>query len=414
MKPGALAPQDEPRSRRLKVLYLISPSGKGMGGHNHSFRTTVQTLGGHLEAVGVTVGTITSPVHAVPGQRVHLLAARSSAFLDRLRIWPELLRLARQEQPDVVHAFDPNSFFFGRRLALALGCAAVLTKCGGPNPAKYFPVPDDLVVFSEEDLGYFRCHRRFQTTRLHLIPNRVRAIEPDPGLLNALSALLPDDGPVLLRIARLGPFHEESVLQTTRLAHRLRQDGHKVRLLLIGFAEHPGTHRRVQQALGPGDCLLTEPPFTVNASRLVDVGDLVVGTGRSLMEAASRGRILLAPIQGGEIPVLLTSENWRHLFRTNFSQRSTIPGYCEDDNYREIRRALAEPAQTEALRRLARSLFEEHFSIESAVPRYLDLYHHALSHRTRRWLDLGRQWLDLFLRQALARRPPPCREAPGE
>lgn len=384
----------------MKVLYLISPDGQGMGGHNHSFRTMLEAMGRHLDCVGVGVGSVASPVHALSGQRTVALVANP---LSLRRLWKQLLPVGLREHPEIIHAFDPRSYFFARRLALRLGCPAILTKCGGPDPAGYFPQADDLVLFSEENLSYFENHPRFRHTRLHLIPNRVNDVPQNAELIAQVRRELVGDGPVFLRIARFGRLHEQSIFQLVALVQRLRGEGVPARLLLIGFVLDPALHRRVERALGPADRLLTAPEHTVNASCLLEAGDFVVGTGRSFMEAACRGRILLAPIEGGAVPALVTPENWEQLFRTNFSQRSRITGYSEEANYLEIRRAASDADRAAELRKLARTLFERHFSLEAAVPRYLRLYQEARGRSTPRRLDIWRHWMELTLRPALRR-----------
>lgn len=385
----------------MRILYLISPDGKGMGGHNHSFRTVLGALGREVDCLGVGVGTVASPVHALSGQRTVALVAKPFSIGD---LWQQLLPLARAEQPDIIHAFDPNSYFFGRRLGMVLGRPTVLTKCGGPNPMRYFPRAEDLVLFSQENLDYFQHHPGFHGSRLHLIPNRVEEVSPNPALVSRLRAAMPGAGPIFLRICRICPFHEESVLQLTRLVGRLRREGCPARLLVIGFVLDDACRARIERALGPGDRLETGMEYTRNASEVLDVGDFVLGTGRSFMEAACRSRILLAPLEGVATPALVTPANADQLFRSNFSQRGRIEGFSEEENYAEIKRAVTDPRRVGELRAHARTLFEKYFSIASAVPRYLSIYRNLEGRKTKRSRDFYRHWAEVLLREVLMRR----------
>ena len=61
------------------------------------------------------------------------------------------------------------------------------------------------------------------------------------------------------------------------------------------------------------------------ASELIGLADAVVGTGRTLVEAALCKKVLFVPIAGAELPTLVTPENWQQLAFYNFSERSKLP-----------------------------------------------------------------------------------------
>jgi glycosyltransferase involved in cell wall biosynthesis len=286
-----------------------------------------------------------------------------------------LSRIVRTFNPDVLHSFDASSFYFARIAAWWHNVRLVHTKCGGPNPTGgYFPLPDDLVVFSVENQEFFSTRRRFRHTRVRLIPNRVNEVPQDAARIARLRENIAGAEVVFLRIGRLAPCYEEATLQAARLAQRLRADGVPARFLQIGVVHVVESGERVRAALGEQDRLLTEPEFTLNAGELIDAADFVVGTGRSFMEAASRGRVLLAPLEGSTCPVLVTSDNWRELFRTNFSPRGRIAGFDSEANYQAILRIARSPEACRQYADFSRRLFDEHFSAAAAVPAYLKVY----------------------------------------
>ncbi|MCB9911372.1 MAG: hypothetical protein H6827_00100 [Planctomycetes bacterium] len=270
------------------------------------------------------------------------------------------------------------------------------TKCGGPNPVGYYPHVDQLVLFSQEDQDFFRADPRFQGTESHLIPNRVGPVAQNEAGISKLRAGIPPGDLVFLRIARVAQLHEDSILQTLELVRRLRSDRVPARFLHIGVVNDSSSLARLQGKLGAEDRMLTEPGLTRQASALIEAGEFVVGTGRSFMEAASRSRVMLAPVAGSPFPVLATPNRFRELRQANFSSRSRIAGLDPEMAYQEIRRATESPEERRKLGAFSREMFDRHFSIEKAVSRYLRLYEHLAPVTATRWLDVARHALKVI------------------
>ena len=72
--------------------------------------------------------------------------------------------------------------------------------------------------------------------------------------------------------------------------------------------------------------VITGNKYTIDASKLINVADVVIGTGRGFMEGASQKKVMLCPSDKSDYPILATPENIFDLFSTNFSVRSS----CED------------------------------------------------------------------------------------
>ena len=140
-------------------------------------------------------------------------------------------------------------------------------------------------------------------------------------------------------------------------------------------------------AAGPEDRLFTQREMVSRASALIDGADWVVGTGRSLMEAASRGKPLLVPLADAPQPALLGPNNFDRLFGSNFSARSRVPGFRLDENLNSILEAMDSKERLDEIGRFSRRMFEEHFSIATVVPRYLALYDAVGSQARQRLFD---------------------------
>lgn len=355
----------------MRVLYLISARTTGVGGHFFSLRSLVEAIASEVECRVVNVGRVSAKALAnLPVPYEDVLWKRPWLFGAMRR----LDRLVRGFRPDLIHAYDETSLFFARVLALRCGCALLHTKCGGPNPEGYYPRVRHIVLFSHENLAHFAKAARFRAARFHLIPNRVNEIEADPARIERLRAGVKPGMLVVLRVARIGAFHEHSSLQALALVRQLRAEGLAVCFIQVGVVNDAASLKRIQDNLGDEDRLFTEPAMTRAASELLEGGDLVVGTGRGFMEAASRRRVLLAPLADAPHPVLVTPENFGSLFEANFSARSRLPAFDAQANYEAIRRVVTSAGRRQEFAEFARKMFETHFSLAQVLPRYLALY----------------------------------------
>lgn len=370
----------------MKVLYLISARATGLGGHFFSLRSLVEALQPHLECCVVNMGQ-------VPAVALEDMGVPCNDVLWRSRQLPVAVRrladIVRSENPRVLHAFDVSSLFFARLMAWRFRKALVHTKCGGPNPAGYYPIVPHCVLFSVENQQFFGASPRFRGTCFHLIPNRVREVRQDPARIAHLREELKPRSVVFLRIARVSSLYAPSSLEILKLVKRLRQDGVPACFVQIGVVNDQVSLDRIRGDLEGPDRLLTQSEFTHRASEVIDAGDFVVGTGRGFMEAAARGRVLLAPLADAPHPVLVTRDNWDHLFARNFSCRAAIPEYDSEANYAAIRHAISCPDRRAGLSAFSRELFEKHFSMEAAVPQYIDLYRSLVPSGERHPLDLA-------------------------
>lgn len=360
----------------MRVLYVITAGNRGIGGHLYSLRDLATALSPHVDTGIVAIGRGPSPVFAGLSCPVHYVHPED---LWRLRPLWALFRLMRQWRPEVVHAFDTVAYGFARIAASLSGVGLLLTQCGGPNPKgiyprSYFPKAEHLVLFSRENAEFIASRSRFHQTRFHVIPNRVFDVAPNQAAIASIRRRLQSNCCVVLRIGRISEFHLAAALQTIRLVRELNADGVLSKAVFVGTVQDE-TVKSSLMAAGEGCALVvTDESIVTYAASVLDVGDLVVGTGSNLMEAAARRRVLLAPLACNPLPALVTEENWRQLAQTNFSARGRLDPFDADSNYRSILSAARDFSEREKLGQFARALFEREFSIEGAVPRYLELY----------------------------------------
>ena len=386
----------------MKILFTTDVGDRaGIGGHLYSIRAMVEALSPLAQCVVVSLGSAASPgleSLACPKYQV----AFGAGILRRSEL-ARFMEVVAKEKPDVIHAFDPLSCAFARAASRKAGCGLLLTMCGGPNPSgrfpfSYYPKIPNLVVFSRENERYFLSKRSFRNTRIWRIPNRTNEVQADAQKVAALRTRLDPARLVLLRVGRISLTYGKTAEMSIRLAKRLQEDGLPVQLVFLGIIQDPRAEAAILASLGDHGVIVSDPDLVARASLVLDAADLVVGTGRGLMEAAARGRVLLVPARTGTFPALIDESNWQEIFDANFSERSEIAPWDEELNYRKIKNALLDPECRKRLSAFSRNLFEEQFSLDRVLPQYMALYAAASRPERGRHVDLTLHWISMMWR----------------
>lgn len=388
----------EPNPQRMRILFLASVPQLGLGGHYHSLAAIAGALigSGTVDGSIVTVGRNEAPALAAlasEGIRVRHLPFGGA---NPAQAWRALREECRLLRPDVVHAFDEHAFLFARLAARKFGIGAVVTKCGGPPPPKYFPRAEALTVFSQEDRDWFTRHG---WPAVFLLPNRVRSVPQDEALCTELARRFTARTRIL-RISRIVGHYEKTMADSIRLVSRLRAAGFDVELMILGRVYDPAVLRRLQSMGGDAVVWVTDERFTSDPKRLIDVAELVVGTGRSLMEAVARGRTVLCPVAGLLIPCLVTPANVEALAHANFSERGRLD--TTDDQQFELLCERLRAGRTEEETRFLASLSARFCDIDAVLPKYAEIYRSRQRRPDRTGPDLllhGMKVVYVFLRQ---------------
>jgi len=361
----------------------------GIGGHYSSVRDLQRAFAQSWpdSTISVlTIGNIRPPSleGIAGGNRYHIEA---SSITPR-RLFDFLRHVEEDASPTHVHSFDNNSFALARTISHRAKAKLYITRPGGPNPRVYFPSASDIICFSAENRDYLAGRRKHRGSRIHLIPQRVQQPTWDTERIESLRAIA-GTAPILLRVARLASLNAPSLKQTIALSRFLCREGIEHRLVIIGIPSEPEIASWVRSQLDPADLLVTDPFFTTNAEQLTPIATAVVGSGRSLIEAAMAGASLYVPLAGSEIPTLVHDRNWRQLAVRNFSARSELSS--------ELR-----SSPTEAARGFAESNISLAVSISNAlrldeqvVRQYRELYEDSQPADAHP-LDYALNWLPLI------------------
>lgn len=310
---------DRQNAALQNVLFLITSKGHGRGGHFYSLKTTAEQMASHVNASVLNIGV--KPSSVLENIACHKVFLEYRGILGTLS---RVLAYVRDTKPDVIHAFDFESFFFARIIAFVMRIPLILTKCGGPNPVRYYPLVESLVLYSAENKAFFESQKRYANTQLYLIPNRVLTPRQNADRIAELEGLIEPGLPVFLRIARISNAYKNSILQTINLVKQLNANGLKVQLLVIGTVQDKEVLEELSCHVAEGMNLVTEGRFTTNASELIDIADFVVGTGRGFMEAALLDKVVLSPNSNLDIPMAPTGKDMDVIASMNFSERPVV------------------------------------------------------------------------------------------
>ena len=362
--------------RRPRVLYVITSRGKGTGGHHFSLRDLTARMRAHADVhIAVVADRFPPSLAGVPDATwLPWGALRGTATL------AGLLGLVRRFRPTHLHSYDPLALQLTRVISLWTQLPLVHTTCGGPTPRRNVPRNRDVVLFSEEHRSALAANPRMAGCRLHLIASRVNPVQVDAARVEALRAHLglgPDEQ-VVLRINRFVANYLPAMEQAIALGRLMREGGRRARVVLLGSVGEAEVAQALAQRAEPGVSLVHDAAFTHNAAALLPIADVVLGTGRGLMEAACLGRVVFAPVADREWPALLGPDTVEALAHANFSPRARLPDALDDAALRErAREVLSNPAARLAAGAAARHLYETRFDAGVAAARHLEIYANA-------------------------------------
>ena len=174
---------------------------------------------------------------------------------------------------------------------------------------------------------------------------------------------------VILKIGRISTYYEKTILQAVNLSKELHELDERYELLLIGSIQQESVNNNLISRIEELSYIHVEnnEEFTHNAKVIIDIADIVIGTGRGFMEACYLNKLMFAPCANSEIPVFVNSQNFQSVFRTNFSERYICDAKAivsPSVFYSKYATSLPQ----------SRQWFDEFFDIQKAVTKVEDFY----------------------------------------
>lgn len=353
------------------VLILCSFSTKRStivgGGHSRSMMVTAREMSKKNNVTILQIGDFI-PKFIVDQTRkfdIELISVDFPKF-NPISILFYLKKIVQERNIDTIINFDYKlhglaSFAFPR-------VDLIQMKCGGPNPRSVlFPEARNIVCYSLEDRDWFRRHR--PDSRIDVIANRSYDPPQDDHLIKEIART---GERVVLRICRIDEVYGWTVLQSAHLAAVLNHDI-ETQLIIVGHPKNLDYLRELEKqvrSIHGNSSFIIDERYTDEASKLIDIADVVVGTGRGFMEAAARGKILFSPQRDQEYPIFVREGNFERCFRTNFSGRSDFSESEIAEGLAESRRMLANPDSVNGYRGWIKGIFSQEFDAHSIPCRF--------------------------------------------
>jgi hypothetical protein len=190
-----------------------------------------------------------------------------------------------------------------------------------------------------------------------------------------------------LRISRLGKYYQKSAEQLIRFVKKLRSENINSCVIFVGKIESLEVYEELKILGKDFVFFFTSDEYTSDAKELIDVSDAVLGTGRSFMEASSKGKILFAPSLDAEIPVLINKDNFEDAFFFNFSERISFNNLDLSSNYNQLKNLIFDAQLKKQYATFSYSLFKQYFDSDLLADKMTYIYK-VCSVEKRNYIDL--------------------------
>ncbi|MDD3944779.1 MAG: hypothetical protein PHS38_08705 [Bacteroidales bacterium] len=360
---------------KKKVLYIIfSSSDTAGGGHFYSLKTISKAMQENIDYRILNLGYVNA-TPLVDEPNAHYIDIKRENFFVQIK---KVLSYINEYNPDVLHAFDNPSLFFARTAALFNKKIVIYTKCGGPNGRrlKFIPDSDAHILFSRENFDFFSKYGK-KTIPKYFIPNRTAKVETDTFRVNQLREEYDLKNKfILLRISRFNPYYDLSFRQSLNLLIKYLENNDKSVLLFIGKIQDYEYYENLKKLCKDLPVIfITDVNYTHEASQLIDITNVLIGTGRGVMEASSLDKTIFCPVKDSDLPIVLNVNTLEKLFLYNFSERVKInKKFIEKENSKIMIDNIV--AHTFPF-------YEEYFSIKNATTKYLEIYNTSSKKRFR-------------------------------
>jgi glycosyltransferase involved in cell wall biosynthesis len=363
----------------MKVLFFIFNYDPSTGGHYHSLNSISRELSASVSVGIITIGTKPSPVFDDnPLLEEHIEYAATEGYF---RFLGNVNRVIKRLSPDVIHCFDTKTLSMITPVVAFKKVKLILNKCGGPNPVRdRWVYCKNIIFFSLENFEWFTNCSYYHKSKLYLIPNRVSKID-----LNGFENLLPVKDNTkfnIVRISRVSSYYWYTMQLSVNLAAYCN-NFRPTRLYLIGRVyqnEILENLKEYAKEKGVDLVVITDSRANI-ASRMLYLADVVVGTGRSIMEAMSLSIPVFAPASNAALPVKITKSNLANFFKMNFSERVVVNDQMIKDNMAGIHDLLVSPAEYQKSCDYSGLVFYEYFDVQNVSERYINVYRNAESKR---------------------------------
>jgi glycosyltransferase involved in cell wall biosynthesis len=241
---------------------------------------------------------------AVPEMK-NILEMKRAPYFPIIAGYRQIERIVREKSIDIIHAQDFHSIMRAFLAAIRLKKGFVFTQPGGPNIPKMGPKKTDTVLFSQENMDY---HKQAGKENLHLIRARIDTTEYYPASVEGdfiEKGLFPASGKKIVMAVRLFETKRAFLKSVVEAARIYADMPEPPRICVAGegpmLSELLEESRQINNAGASGPVLRFIGPIfkPEEMTRFYNYSDLVIGSGRGILEAMACGK-----------PVVILGENY--------------------------------------------------------------------------------------------------------
>ncbi len=288
-------------------------------------RTHVMSLAQALIKRGHSLILVTDP-----GVLEDELIARGIPYVVRRKTTGQMVRmlaeLVESERPDLIHAHPADFIFEGFLVSQLIGVPFMVTMHGeyimhftrDPLGCRIGSVVSKVIAVSEQIKAYLERHSVLEGERIAVIANGIDFGEftprPNPAELRSRFGIGQDEI-VIMYLGRLDSDKAQAITVTVGVVDLLYKFGEAVKGVLVGQGD------QLDFLAGRKNLVLTG--FRRNIPELLSMADVVVATGRSVLEALACGKPVIAIGRAG-LHGLITVDNWEQAVKTNFGDHGCL------------------------------------------------------------------------------------------
>jgi len=375
------------------VNILFIDLAASLGGHTRTATTIAQALRGRGHEVSFVISDLSdSRVIDRAGLNVYRV---KTAWTERYPALEPLVRkLHRQEGLHALHAFDWKGVPEAIKVAKALNIPFYHTICGGPGPQRA-PISKTIISLSHEVKRRLLEVTSLKDEDVAVIPARLdleallavaEAGEEDYAPFRKKYGL-PDAAKVVMRVVRVAPEYETSLLQGADAVAKLYREGREVRFLHLGFVtptpggrasfERVRAHfERINRDLGE-TVVVSAQDEAPEAIKYLNLAEVVLGTGRAAFEGMLFSKpVIIAGVNG--YAGVVDAKGVDDVAFYNFSGRNVGEAKPQAQSVEElaeaIRRLLSDRAYYESVAAFGRAYVQTNLDVRVAAERYEALY----------------------------------------
>lgn len=247
------------------------------------------------------------------------------------RYLPSLFKIhamLKQQQPEIVHAFDASSYLHFYLPCKLLNIPLLGTLCGGVDPYYNLPKTGKMIVFSEEQKQKLAGMSGWDDSDIEVVRNRMdisgilsNENNPDPAELESHG--INPAVPKLIMITSFGGLKIHGIYNLIE-AFSIVREKLKLQLVFIGKGgEGRKTAVEMAEAINTryDDRSVVFMGVTKDAYRFLKDADVVLGVGRSAFEGMTLGKPTLVVGNNG-FAGMVCPETIEALAHYNFSGRN--------------------------------------------------------------------------------------------